>query len=231
MGGSTERRVRVPDKVASTLMFECRRICALCFGLEDDRTPQGAGQIAHIDGRPSNSVPDNLAWLCLRHHADYDSTSIQSRGIMPFELRLHKERLLAHIGSTEAVVGAGTDDAPPSGSSIAVYEKQIKVYRAARQLISAAIRNATVSLEDLSAFHAATDEAIFLFDPEIERYLRELYTHAVGLRLTHTLLEDLTSKDRHETSMKNAEDLLWFTKQLDEVRSLFARQLRLASRS
>jgi hypothetical protein len=37
------------------------------------------GQIAHLDKDPSNAAEDNLAFMCLTHHALYDSKTSQHK--------------------------------------------------------------------------------------------------------------------------------------------------------
>jgi hypothetical protein len=51
------------------------------------------GQLAHLDGNPSNTALDNLAYLCLPHHDEYDSTTSQSKGLTINEVKLYRTRL------------------------------------------------------------------------------------------------------------------------------------------
>jgi hypothetical protein len=54
---------------------------------------QKQGQIAHIDHDPSNGAEDNLAFLCLPHHDQYDSKTSQSKGITGGEVRKYRQEL------------------------------------------------------------------------------------------------------------------------------------------
>jgi hypothetical protein len=65
------------------------RRCCLCFGLSGDFS-QKRGQIAHLDKNPSNANPDNLVFLCLDHHDQYDSRTSQSKGITIHEIRYYR---------------------------------------------------------------------------------------------------------------------------------------------
>lgn len=78
------------------MLIACRRRCCLCWLLDRDDTEK-AGQIAHVDRDPSNNSEDNLAWLCLPHHEQYDRSSRQARGITGAELRHARAELLAHL--------------------------------------------------------------------------------------------------------------------------------------
>jgi DNA-binding transcriptional ArsR family regulator len=51
------------------------------------------GQIAHLDHDHSNNAPDNLAFLCLQHHAEYDSRSRQAKGLTIAEVKAYRKEL------------------------------------------------------------------------------------------------------------------------------------------
>jgi hypothetical protein len=57
----------------------------MCFHLHGDLSVK-AGQLAHIDRDPSNDAEANLAFLCLRHHDEYDTKPRQSKRWQPAEL-------------------------------------------------------------------------------------------------------------------------------------------------
>ena len=85
-------RPRTPESAVTEVLVRSRRRCALCFGLSH-RHEVVQGQVAHIDRDPSNNDPDNLAWLCLAHHDQYDSRTSQSRGLTEPELRHYRTDL------------------------------------------------------------------------------------------------------------------------------------------
>jgi hypothetical protein len=64
----------------------------LCYWLkgEDDVKK---GQIAHLDGNHANSSDDNLAFLCLEHHDEFDSTPSVSKGLREREVRQWRDEL------------------------------------------------------------------------------------------------------------------------------------------
>lgn len=89
-------RVKPKQDVINELLDKCRRRCCMCFSLQRDaRLKQG--QIAHIDRIKSNSSLDNLAFLCLEHHDDYDTKRSQSKNYTPIELSKYKEELEKYI--------------------------------------------------------------------------------------------------------------------------------------
>lgn len=51
------------------------------------------GQIAHLDRDRTNNAEDNLAFLCLDHHDEYDSKTSQSKGLTEQEVKVYREQL------------------------------------------------------------------------------------------------------------------------------------------
>lgn len=94
MGIRKQPRSNVEEQVLSS----CRRRCALCYGLKRD-AHQKKGQIAHLDQDPSNNAPDNLAFLCLEHHEEYDARSRQAKGITIGEVKRFRSELLTAISA------------------------------------------------------------------------------------------------------------------------------------
>lgn len=87
-------RVRTHPEVETAILVNCGRRCALCVGLLGDHGVK-KGQIAHIDRNPSNSSYQNLAFLCIPHHDEYDSVSRQSKNLKPSELQHYKKVVCA----------------------------------------------------------------------------------------------------------------------------------------
>lgn len=85
-------RKPTPDHIETALLIQSGRRCCLCFGLHKDFGLK-RGQIAHLDDDPGNAMIDNLAWLCLEHHAEYDSRARQSKGITRSELKRYRQQL------------------------------------------------------------------------------------------------------------------------------------------
>ena len=90
-------RVRPNNDVETAVLINCGRRCALCVGLNNDHTVKN-GQIAHIDRDSSNSSYDNLVFLCIPHHDDYDTVRRQSKNLKPDELRHYKRVVCQRYG-------------------------------------------------------------------------------------------------------------------------------------
>lgn len=85
-------RPKVPKSVQNDVLTNSRRRCCICFGLNGDLDIK-KGQIAHLDHNPENNAPDNLAFLCLDHHDEYDSKSSQTKSILDTEVKTYRADL------------------------------------------------------------------------------------------------------------------------------------------
>jgi CheY-like chemotaxis protein len=111
----TMPRKRIPKADESQVLLKSRRRCAFCFGLKRDISEK-KGQIAHVDRDASNSHLDNLAYLCMEHHDQYDSKTSQSKGLTVQELRAYRDQLYATMAEdTISGIDHATADAVSSG--------------------------------------------------------------------------------------------------------------------
>jgi hypothetical protein len=107
-----------------TVLTASRRKCCLCVFLHD-RNEVRKGQIAHLNHDATDSRFENLVFLCLEHHDDYDGTTSQSKGFMVGEVREYRDRLYRRQGytaKTRAKPPMDTADLPPL-PEITQYEK------------------------------------------------------------------------------------------------------------
>lgn len=103
-------RKPIPKSTQTSIILNSRRRCCICFGLNRD-TSLKSGQIAHLDRNNSNNAEDNLAFLCLEHHDEYDSTTSQRKGLTNTEVKQYRTELHREIGrafSIEVHFGAVT---------------------------------------------------------------------------------------------------------------------------
>lgn len=82
----------VPKGIQAQILLKSKRRCAFCFGLNNDIQIKD-GQIAHIDRNNQNNNEENLAYLCLYHHNEYDSIKSQSKNLTEYELLEYKTKL------------------------------------------------------------------------------------------------------------------------------------------
>ena len=84
------KRVQPTGGAEASVLIKSRRVCCVCYAVLGDGTPK-AGQVAHLDRDSSNSIEENLAWLCLFCHSAYDSKSLQSKGYQPAEVKAYRK--------------------------------------------------------------------------------------------------------------------------------------------
>lgn len=85
-------RKRTHTDVETAVLAKSARRCALCYHLEGDLTEK-IGQIVHLDGDRTNSVEDNLAWMCLPHHSVFDSKTSQHKNFTISEVKAARRKL------------------------------------------------------------------------------------------------------------------------------------------
>jgi hypothetical protein len=91
-------RASIPPNIETNILVKSGRRCALCFGLEGDGRIK-PGQIAHLDKKRENNKENNLAFLCLFHHDQYDGKTSQSKGFTQSETKRYREKLYQAIES------------------------------------------------------------------------------------------------------------------------------------
>jgi hypothetical protein len=85
-------RKPITEQTQNAIFIKCRRRCCLCFWLEG-KDEVVKGQLAHLDQDHENNNEDNLAFLCLLHHDEYDSRPSQSKGLREHEVRKWRNEL------------------------------------------------------------------------------------------------------------------------------------------
>ena len=213
-------------------MVQSRRRCALCFGLGGD-VSEKRGQIAHVDRDASNSVFDNLAFLCMNHHDQYDSKTSQSKGLNPEELKTYRDRLYDAIKEDPLRwPGKSKPEAPKKTrkakgrreplrdiQTLELYDRRITIYRAAISLMARIAQSASVEMKEASDFAKHTDEALFLFDDDVDAYLDDMYRRAMKLSALQHALDGMPVGDKRTEVVNEAMELvMWFAGQFGVLR-------------
>ncbi|HEV7486106.1 MAG TPA: hypothetical protein VGQ65_10525 [Thermoanaerobaculia bacterium] len=81
------KRKPISRETESAVLVLSRRRCCVCFALNRDTDLKRGQQIAHLNHNSGNSELDNLVYLCLDHHNEYDSRTSQAKGLTVNELR------------------------------------------------------------------------------------------------------------------------------------------------
>jgi hypothetical protein len=232
---ATDRRPKVSAAVEVRILTLSRRRCSLCYGLYGNVDPH-QGQIAHVDRDRTNNVEDNLAFLCLPHHDDYDSRRSQSKRYTSDELRKYRADLyerMAELPSLPTWADADAERSPRSrrklsAPSLELYDRRIRIYRAGKELISAVIAKAAIDFPAVWKFADETDEALFLFDRGVSEHLAELFKQALKLATTGEVLKNTPiGPEREKRVDRQMNIVLWFNDQLGPLREKIAPYLTL----
>jgi len=90
------KRKKIPNPNEKAVLTQSGRRCCICFAINGDILVK-KGQIAHVDRNSANYRLDNLAWLCLEHHAEYDSKTSQHKGWQKSEVKAYRGNLYRAI--------------------------------------------------------------------------------------------------------------------------------------
>ncbi len=232
-------REKVASETQTKVLTESRRRCAFCFGLKNDMSEK-KGQIAHVDRDRSNSTFENLAWLCLDHHAEYDSRTSQNKGLSEKELLAYRDslyeairadpRLLA-FSEFRKTVPKSTPETSATSKPIAldVYDRRIKIYHVARDFIGSVSSLGAVEKSFPLKFARDCEEALFLFDDEIAGILWDIYRHAIRMRTIQHVLPYTPVGARRDALVEEAgENEDWIVDQCEVLREKMKHYLRLS---
>ena len=106
-----------------------------------------------------------------------------------------------------------------------LFDRRLQIHDAAMRLIAHVMAKGTCAQEELDQFLKATKDARFLFNEDIEGYLRTLAAEALYVCLGRERQEGLAHDPRSEEFQKSVDAwgdrLVWFTQQPDEVKKRF----------
>jgi len=100
---------------------------------------------------------------------------------------------------------------------LALFDRRLKVFNSAGELIGKVLREARVEIADIPKFLWETRESEFLFGSDIAAYLHELYGKAADL---HAL-----AGAPPEEAYRRTEVLRWFSGQGDEAKRKFGKYM------
>ncbi|MBS1701118.1 MAG: hypothetical protein JST12_05620 [Armatimonadetes bacterium] len=106
-------RKKTPTPTETSVLTKSARRCPVCFHLFGDLEVKH-GQIAHLDKNPANFSEDNLAFMCLDHHSDFDSTTSQHKNFTRPEIVELRRRLYEAIAQKQHHSVKIETSAPPT---------------------------------------------------------------------------------------------------------------------
>ncbi|MFN5950134.1 MAG: hypothetical protein ACK5ZC_09300 [Pirellulaceae bacterium] len=159
--GTDMVRKRIPKSTQVSVLVKSRRRCCLCFALNNE-DEVAKGQLAHLDGDNTNSNEDNLAFLCLPHHDDYDSIPRLSKGLREEEVRYWRDKLYQHLAERSSI------SASPSRDKTYVFLCELKSTAPPNDRKKGRAAIAVID-DDFLAAEVRAREAVrqFLIDPDV----------------------------------------------------------------
>ena len=152
VGVTLMARKSIPEATQASVLLKSRRRCCLCFWLEGEDEVK-KGQLAHLDGDNENAAEDNLAFLCLEHHDEYDSTRRLSKGLRQREVTKWRDELYKEMEYRFRTVTSGplTILYDEARHCFREHNKQCAIYRVAvRNEGQTTINNVGVKVRDIT---------------------------------------------------------------------------------
>lgn len=241
-------RKSIPPSVQAEILHSNRRRCPICFSYEFD-TEIKKGQIAHIDQDSNNNSFENLIFLCLKHHDEYDSKPSQSKGITKEELLKCDKELKEFLSKSfpgSSDLGEKIDQTKieqkvkdslerqndDQSISPELYKIRLPVYYAYREFIWKIIRDAKYEVNDLFKYLDGTHEAPFLYNEYVNSYLELVKEKAIEFRSKQRQLElryDLKDSERSKLFDEETELLIWLSNTYNVGLKLFTKYLKISS--
>jgi len=94
------------------------------------------------------------------------------------------------------------------------YDRRMKIFDEVKKLVTIVNCAPEVSIDDLQLFRAATAEADFLFDKDVQAYRDELYRRGLNLwQANQERNDDTGNHDKGEVVRQCDEEVKWFNDQ------------------
>jgi len=231
------KRKKIADSITAQVAERARRRCAMCFAL-DNNPLQRDGQIAHIDHNADNNDPENLIWLCLRHHNDYDTRQSQGKSYTPCELKKYQSLLDSYLRSgipeTWRAYQLPSESESMSNSeaetvrtrvSPEIYDRRLPIYQACEVFMLKVVQEGKVSWDDIADFARKTEQARFICGPEIGAYLDVVFRKAHDLRFLNWRVEtsdNCPDAERQKIVGEEFEVFNWFAREMGPMRTRFS---------
>jgi hypothetical protein len=178
------KRKKTSTATETSVLTKSKRRCAMCYHLEGIDT-QKKGQIAHLDQNPSNCAEHNLAWLCLEHHSEYDSTTKQHKNYTEAEVKKWRDDLYAALAAATATTPTVIPPSLPTRTELQ-RQRDIQMLGHILRPIDWPTIDEHVSeiprvivgriIHFWEGFHAVVKGSLFhLYDPVLKREVLKLY--------------------------------------------------------
>jgi hypothetical protein len=110
-----------------------------------------------------------------------------------------------------------------------IFEKRYAIYQGVKNFIHIAVQEGTLTNEAFFKLNEETQDAFFLFDERVDKYVDELRSKGARLRYLNERLSDQSlaiGEERSRLAEEDAELNTWFGKQLLQSKQVFKKDLR-----
>lgn len=111
------------------------------------------------------------------------------------------------------------------------YDRRLRVYQEVVKMLRLVCGEAKPEWSEIMNFGASTAEAVFLFGPEIPKYIDEIITRAAKLGSATVQYRDFTQGppppgyDHNKIVKERTDQLTWFTEQVAAAKEKFRRYM------
>jgi len=112
------------------------------------------------------------------------------------------------------------------------YERRLQVYKTVQRFLSEVGREGKTNFPRLSQFYSEASEAVFLFDPSVQKYIEEIYSKGVELVTLHEQMYPYdgspglpVGEERSRVAKEHGETLKWQMKQLAVSKEFFGNKM------
>jgi hypothetical protein len=102
-----------------------------------------------------------------------------------------------------------------------LYDKRYGVFQAVKRLLAEVGRTGTASLETMIDFDQGTADADFMFGDEVTTYIAIMRARGFKLHQYGNVVADMRHPNRARAIDAQANELLWFMQQYNEMRGVF----------
>lgn len=124
--------------------------------------------------------------------------------------------IVTYIGFRQYKTSLATKELGEAKHRADLFDRRFAVFQATQKVLSKVFRDAACDYRDVHEFTPWTQQAYFLFDDSVYKYVLEVRTHLIEMTSTTRLMKDNSEREnRQQIIDKNYAALVWLTDQLD----------------
>jgi hypothetical protein len=126
------------------------------------------------------------------------------------------------VAASVALIGFQQYRLASAQFKLELFDRRYAIYKATQKYLSIILREAHVDYSDSVQFLSETQDALFLFGPDVAKYLESIYKQGIELCSTAHQFEPLpVGTERSRIVEKNADLLSKLTSELTRLKKVF----------